>query len=144
MLILRSRKNTKVCGGVIQPLALIKTLIVFPREGVGSIGWSGGGWLVIRSLSKLLSFVYTITPCHQITGTQPLNGGRWWVSKLPPSLPSGFRQLSAFMRRGRGCCTCSDTKGKSFLWMKKLLSEKGGKKLLPAENIWGSSNRRLF
>ena len=46
---------------MIQPLALIPTLIVFPRERGGWLVPLVGreGWLVIRSLSKLLSFVYT-------------------------------------------------------------------------------------
>ena len=82
---------------MIQPLALIPTLIVFPRDRGGWLVPLAGqeGWLVIRSLSKLLSFVYT--PRHTTGTTQGrVLGGE----QLSCNTSFRFGQLSAFLLLG--------------------------------------------
>ena len=81
---------------MIQPLALIPTLIVFPRDRGGWLVPLAGqeGWLVIRSLSKLLSFVYT--PRHTTGTTQ----GRVVEEQLSCNTSFRFGQLSAFLLLG--------------------------------------------
>ena len=73
---------------MIQPLALIPTLIVFPPDRGGWFHLVGReGWLVIRSLSKLLSFVYT--PGHTTGTTQ----GRVVGEQLSSNTSFRFGQL---------------------------------------------------